>query len=131
MLFILGLLAPALCGLTCLPKATAGVLLAPPPPTPPSTNGTNDFGFQINYFTDRECSNFNRDFNPTLDGCYNYAYTGTRSAALVNWNSSPGSKPHCTFYSDYDCTGASQDEVNNDCSNQLVQYMSVLCTYGT
>jgi hypothetical protein len=106
----------------------------PDVPEPPAGNGTVTLGagdpnWQVNYFTDTGCSNFNYAVHPTSDGsCYDFGYSGTLSAALVNWpNQNNGAQAACTFWSQYGCQGASQIEKNNHCSNKLIQYRSMTC----
>lgn len=82
----------------------------------------------MHYYKDFKCSDFNVGFHPTENGCYNYGYSGTHSAGADTW--SAGGKLTCTYYSEYDCKGASEVQHQRGCSSALKQYKSVLCKPG-
>jgi hypothetical protein len=90
----------------------------------------------VKYYTDSNCQDWNKHvaFHPSTDGnCYNYAYSGTRSAKLVDWPVSLDDLSwRCTYYSGYDCVGeqghpASEGRWQGNCANTIGFYRSVEC----
>jgi hypothetical protein len=86
--------------------------------------------YQVSYFTDGHCGNYNIGFNPWPNGCYNYGYHGTQSAALVAFPLGNGCESACTFFSEYDCTGNAvyMQQGFDNCAHTIGQYRSVVCT---
>jgi hypothetical protein len=89
----------------------------------------------VKYYTDFNCNDYNIAFSPSLDGeCYEYEYSGTHSAKLVQWPTPPNGKSWaCTYFTDSGCKGAknyspaSEKKFWNQCANSLGQFKSVLC----